>query len=419
MVDILDIAQGYQRTEVGVIPTDWVVNELGEILLSTQLGGNYPNNDINTGISLIKMGNLNRGYIDINKTYFIKNGVNPIPQDKIYYGDVLFNTRNTLDLVGKVAIWQDELPIAYFNSNIMRLVFKPEEVSSNFFMNYILNTRLSIYQLRGIATGTTSVAAIYTKDLVKIKVPLPPLDEQNIIADTIKDFNNEIQFLEKLIAKKRNIKQGVIQELLKPKSNWNLTTVESLGTTYGGLSGKSKKDFVNGTSFYIPFLNIMNNPVIDPTYFDYVKIEIGENQNKALKGDLFFNGSSETPEEVGMCSVLLTDISNLYLNSFCFGFRLNQELNNDGLYLAYFFRSCYGRKIFYSLAQGATRYNLSKGNFLKIEFLLPESNEQTNIAGTLLDMDSELNAFEKELEKKKMILQGMMQNLLTGKKRLI
>ena len=163
----------------------------------------------------------------------------------------------------------------------------------------------------------------------------------------------------------------------------------------------------------------MNNPIIDIDYFDYVIINSDESQNQAMKGDLFFCGSSETPEEVGMCSVLLEDISNLYLNSFCFGFRLNKELKTDGLFLSYFFRSSVGRKLFFSLAQGATRYNLSKTNFIKIELPLPKPEEQTAIAQVLSDMDAEIEALQKKRDKYKAIKQGMMQELLTGKTRLI
>ncbi|TXI99688.1 MAG: restriction endonuclease subunit S, partial [Neisseriales bacterium] len=168
-----------------------------------------------------------------------------------------------------------------------------------------------------------------------------------------------------------------------------------------------------------PFMNIMLNPIINTSYFDYVNIGSNEVQNKALKGDLFFNGSSETPEEVGMCSVLLEDIPNLYLNSFCFGFRLNKDSKENGLYLSYYFRSSEGRKLFYSMAQGATRYNLSKSNFNRMEVTLPKPAEQVEIANILTDMDAEISSLETKLDKYRKIKLGMMQNLLTGRIRLI
>lgn len=211
-----------------------------------------------------------------------------------------------------------------------------------------------------------------------------------------------------------------MQELLKPKEDWVVRTLGEIGKTFGGLSGKSKKDFQKGKYPYIPFMNIMTNPIIDKSYFDYVNLSKGESQNNCTKGDLFFNGSSETPEEVGLCSVLLVEIDNLYLNSFCFGFRLFNKSEISGLYLSYFFRSPIGRKHMSLLAQGATRYNLSKSNFLKLKIKIPSSkDEQTRIATILSDMDTEIQNLEKQLSKYKQVKQGLMQNLLTGKIRLV
>ena len=107
--------------------------------------------------------------------------------------------------------------MAYYNSNLMRLEFKQSEVSSNFFMNYILNTKQSLSQLKGFATGTTSVAAIYTRDLLKLEVPLPPFPEQQAIAKILSDMDTELESLEQKRDKYKAIKQGMMQELLTGK----------------------------------------------------------------------------------------------------------------------------------------------------------------------------------------------------------
>jgi type I restriction enzyme S subunit len=160
------------------------------------------------------MGNLGRGDIRLDKLEFIDASQPPASADRLLRNDVIFNTRNTLDLVGKVAIWRDELPEAYFNSNIMRLHFIESRVSSNHFMNYILNTPQSLKSLRGMATGTTSVAAIYSRNLIKLKVPLPNRDEQRAIASVLSDMDAEISAFETKLSKARNVKQGMMQELL-------------------------------------------------------------------------------------------------------------------------------------------------------------------------------------------------------------
>ena len=209
--------KGYEQTEVGVIPEDWDSPELGKILISMQLGGNYKNSESETSYPLIKMGNLGRGNIKLDKLEFIDSSQKPDKRDRLKADDLLFNTRNTLDLVGKISIWRNELPEAYFNSNIARMKFDGERVSSYQFMNYIMNTARFLKDLRSIATGTTSVAAIYGRDFVKLKVPLPPKAEQEAIAGALSDADALIESLEQLITKKRHIKQGAMQELLTGK----------------------------------------------------------------------------------------------------------------------------------------------------------------------------------------------------------
>jgi hypothetical protein len=159
--------------------------------------------------------------------------------------------------------------------------------------------------------------------------------------------------------------------------------------------------------------------VIDSGIFELVDVKPTESQNRVCKGDLFFNGSSETPEEVGMCAVLLHEVQSVFLNSFCFGLRFYKGVPGDGLYLAYYFRSREGRELLKSLAQGATRYNLSKTALMKISFPLPQLAEQTAIATILTDLDTEIAVLESKLTKVRCIKQGMMQELLTGRIRLV
>ena len=203
------------------------------------------------------------------------------------------------------------------------------------------------------------------------------------------------------------------------RGEWTATRLGDLGDTYGGLTGKTKEDFGEGNARYITFLNVMMNSILKPDLFESVRVFSAEAQNRAAAGDLFFNGSSETPEEVGMCSLLTEDHEDLYLNSFCFGFRLFPNAFIDGLYLAYFLRSGEGRRLMYSLAQGATRYNLSKTALKNIVFPLPRMPEQKAIAEVLSDMDAEITALEARLTKTRDLKQGMMQELLTGRTRLV
>ena len=129
------VRQGYKQTELGVIPADWKVLPLRDLLTHGRLGGNYSNSEVEQSKPLVKMGNLARGYFQLEKIEYIPDRKIADPEHRLRFGDVLFNTRNTLDLVGKVAIWRAELPIAYYNSNLMRLEFDSNKLSSNMFAN--------------------------------------------------------------------------------------------------------------------------------------------------------------------------------------------------------------------------------------------------------------------------------------------
>lgn len=407
------LKKGYKQTEIGVIPVGWEVKtlgELGEIKMcrrvfndETKEKGDIPFYKIGT------FGKTADAYISKGLYEKYKNNFS-FPRK----GDILISAAGT---IGRTVVY-DGKPSYFQDSNIV-WIDNDESVVINKYLSYI-------YKIVNYNTEGGTIQRLYNSIIKSAEFACPPKPEQIAIATALSDADALIEKLEKLIAKKKAVKQGAMQQLLTGKrrlpgfrGEWSKKLMHEIGKTYGGLSGKVKADFGNGNSRYIPFMNIMSNPIIDITYFDKVNIKANETQAKAQKNDLFFNGSSETPEEVGMCSVLLGEISNLYLNSFCFGFRLNKDLKTDGLWLSYFFRSSIGRELIYSLAQGATRYNLSKTNFLKLEIPYPEPEEQTAIATVLSDMDAEIEALETSLSKYRHVKNGMMQQLLTGKIRLV
>ena len=197
------------------------------------------------------------------------------------------------------------------------------------------------------------------------------------------------------------------------RDNWKEYKLDELGKHYGGLTNKSKDNFGKGLP-YIPYLNIFENGKINPSNLDFVEIFPSESQNKVKYGDLFFTTSSETAHEVGMTSVLLNDLGEAYLNSFCFGFRLN---NFDILlpeYAAYLFRGKEIRKLISDLAQGSTRYNLSKSIFFdKLKFYLPPLPQQRKIASILSTCDEVIEQTEAAIAKYQALKQGMMHDLFT------
>lgn len=189
--------------------------------------------------------------------------------------------------------------------------------------------------------------------------------------------------------------------------------LSELGKAYSGLYGKSKEDFGEGEN-YIPYTNIYENSSIDTNKLGKVKIRKNEQQNKVQFGDIFFTTSSETIEEVGMSSVLLNELENTYLNSFCFGYRLHNFETLRPEYAQYLFRSNNIRRFISLLGQGSTRFNLPKTKLIsQLELELPTNNEQTAIAHILSTVDKALEQTEKLIVKYKRIKTGLMQDLLT------
>lgn len=175
-------------------------------------------------------------------------------------------------------------------------------------------------------------------------------------------------------------------------SSWEQRKLGDCGTTYGGLSGKTKEDFGHGNARFIPYTNVFDNPLTDTKRLEAV--EIDSSQNKVSYGDVFFTVSSETPDEVGMSSVWLSDQEDVYLNSFCFGYR--QDSTFDPHYLAYMLRSCSMRSNLTLLAQGISRFNISKSKVMELSVPVPSAVEQKQIGQYFAKLDSLITLHQRE-----------------------
>ena len=160
--------------------------------------------------------------------------------------------------------------------------------------------------------------------------------------------------------------------------------IEDLGSYFGGLTGKTKKDFEDGNAKFITYMNVFANPSLDESTVGLVHINEGEKQNRVQKGDILFTGSSETPDEAGMSCVVTDDLlEDYYMNSFCFGLRLNNPEQYNLHYLKHLFRSYSIRNEISKTASGVTRFNISKARFGKVLIPVPSITEQTRIVGIL------------------------------------
>ena len=220
-----------------------------------------------------------------------------------------------------------------------------------------------------------------TGDVEAVLVCLPKLIEQRKIGCYFKEIDNLITL--------HQCEQNALYWIQNCtftffSISWEQRKLGESGTTFTGLSGKSKEDFGHGTANFVTYMNVYLNPIADKSRIE--KIEIDNSQNTVRYGDIFFTTSSETPEEVGMSSIWLENMDNIYLNSFCFGFRSNLKFNP--YYMAYQLRSPLIRKKIILLAQGISRYNISKNKLLEISISLPKYEEQEKIGNLFYKLDN-------------------------------
>ncbi len=189
---------------------EWKKRKFKDNIISIQTGTNLLANTINKGIPLIKMGNIQRGCFSFEKVEYLDENIKVEEENIANYGDFFFNTRNTLELVGKGATWMRGSGLFAFNNNIAR--FKFEDINTIFF-NYLYNTSDMINQVHARAMGTTSVAAIYPKNLNSIEYHLPNQEEQTKIGNYFQTLDKQIDLQNKEIEKLKNIKKASLDKM--------------------------------------------------------------------------------------------------------------------------------------------------------------------------------------------------------------
>lgn len=418
------VPKGFENTEVGVIPEDWDITPLGAIGKFSKGRGVRRDEASSGDLPCVRYGELYTHHNDIVRKFnsyisqSVASGSAPIKR-----GDILFaGSGETKEEIGKSVAFLGPEP-AYAGSDIV--ILSPYH-NDPAFLGYALNADYVVRQKAAKGQGD-AVVHITSNGLSNVVVALPSsIDEQQAIAGTLSETVALIESLQQLIAKKYALKQGAMQALLTGRQrlpgfsqDWEVRKLDDFGDVYGGLSGRAKQDFGHGQGRFLTFTGVMSSVVVDMAKAEPVDVPASESQNEVAKGDLLFNGSSETPQEIGLCAAVGEQVDGVYLNSFCFGYRMQPGAPLDPLYLAYFYRSDAGRELLAPLAQGAIRYNLSKRALLGLEFELPPKEEQTAIATVLSHMDAEIDALEARLAKTRALKAGMMQALLTGRIRLL
>ena len=251
---------------------------------------------------------------------------------------------------------------------------------------YFLLTESALWSAKmkgSAAAGTMQI--VNRTEFSELKTWLPSLIEQQAIGAFFKQLDHLITLHQrKCVFLFSFFRACISMNFTASTFSWEQRKLGEMGQTYTGLSGKTKDDFGHGQARFVTYMNVFSNPISNPEMTE--PIEIDPKQNEVEVGDVFFTTSSETPEEVGMSSILLEKRGKTYLNSFCFGFRPSEKI--DSYYLAYMLRSESTRAKIILLAQGISRYNISKNKVMEIAVSLPSLDEQKMIGQYFSQLDN-------------------------------
>lgn len=384
----MELKKGYKKTKIGVIPEDWKIGLLDEY--SLRGSGHTPNKqfkDYYNGeivwVSLADSNKLDNGLISSSKIKISKKGI-ANSSAVLHPKGIVLMSRDAG--IGKSAVAGCDLCVS---QHFITWQCK-KDILNNWFLYYWLQFKKKEFERIAIGSTIKTIGLPYFK---QYKIPAPNIDEQKKIATVLSDTDALIASIEKLIVKKRLVKQGAMQVLLTPKEGWEVKTLGDF------LDYEQPTNYLVTNTEYIETSNI---PVL-------------------TAGKTFILGY--TDEEFGIFTnlpVIIFDDFTTANKFVTFPFKAKSSAmkmlipRNDKVNLRFIFEIM--QRIKYPLGDHKRHWI---GEYQNIEIFVPESKEQTRIAAILSDMDNEIEALETKLTKYKQIKQGMMQNLLTGKIRLV
>jgi type I restriction enzyme S subunit len=426
-----DTQNGYKRTEIGVIPEDWsllTIDELIEVgFLEKPLDGNHGNihprgsDFIDSGIPFLLANNIKNGSVDTSTCKFIsEKQADTLKKGFSYEGDVLLTHKGTVGNVALLNKTEKEYLMLSPQVTYYRVADKNKlsnKYLKSFFEGYFFQQAIKDYS----SGGTRAYIGISKQKSLPITLP-PTLSEQRAIAGALSDVDDLIAELEGLIQKKQQIKKGAMQQLLTGKKRlpgfegeWEEKKLGEVLYVQGGYAFKS----VNFQKFGIPIVrisNIQNGGInLEESVF-YSSKEHIPNEFKIKKGEALIAMSGATTGKVG----LYDQDKSSYQNQRVGKFVVNDSSKTDETYILHLVNSDVFRRILSKELEQGAQPNVSGKQLEGLVFDMPnEIEEQKAIAQILSDMDAEIQSLEAKREKYQRIKQGMMQELLTGKTRLV
>ncbi|MBF2709310.1 restriction endonuclease subunit S [Flavobacterium soyangense] len=408
----MELRAGYKNTEVGLIPEDWEVHRLGDIafLKRGKFTPRPRNNPIYYGgeIPFVQTGDVTKSNGKIINYTQTLNEEGLAVSALFKKGTILMTIAANIGYTGIL-----EIDMACPDSLV---AIDGLGKTDNVFLNFYFSFRRE--KLEELAT-TGAQMNLNIERLSPFKIPLPPTKaEQTAIASALSDADALISSLEKLIAKKSNIKEGVMQKLLQPKEDWEVKKLGDVGEFKNGIN-KAAEDFGYG----YPFVNLMDvfgtSKINTTLHLGLINANDNDRKMYALKkGDVLFIRSSVKPEGVGLTCLIETDLENTVYSGFIIRFRDNGNLSDE--FKEYCFSTSHFRNRVIASSSVSANTNINQDALKNLVLSYPKSKvEQTRIATILSDMDNEITALATKLEKYRKVKLGMMQNLLKGKIRLV
>lgn len=298
-------------------------------------------------------------------------------------------------------------------------ILKSNNSFNSEYLFYLIQTDKIQNQLKQ-SINTGSQGNIGIESLKNLATLFPEKTEQNKTAAFFSKVNEMLGLHQGKHDKLVTLKKAMLQKMF-PQAGattpeirfkgfsmpWDLVEMEKLGHTYGGLFGKTKDNFGRGDARYVTYMGVFSHAVSNLKMTGLIGID--QTQNQVKKGDVLFTISSETPNEVGMSSVWSEDVANVYLNSFCFGFRPITGFHSD--FLAHVFRADEFRKNISFLAQGISRYNISKTKVMKIPVRIPALEEQQKIGTYFRQLDELISKHAIQLQKLKQLKSACLEKM--------
>ncbi len=413
------VKAGYKQTEIGVIPEDW---DIVLLLEKADLinGLTYsPDNIQDYGLLVMRSSNVQNGSFSFTDNVYVDCAV--LKERLIKKNDILICVRNgSAALIGKCAKADKD-----YNATFGAFMAVLRGINNDYIFQILQQGTI---QKQISKNSDSTINQITNSDFKQIKIPFPQKElERFHIATTLSDMDNLIANLEKLIEKKKAIKQGAMQELLTVKrrltgfdSEWISMKVNDIAVRFAtGLNPRQNfKLNTGGTNYYVTIKNFKDGVLyLDETCdrIDDVALSKINERSDLRKNDLLFSSIGR----VGDAYLITETPTNWNINESVFSLRPDLRII-DPLMLFWLLTSDSVKRKLVENTTGSTLKSIKLGHLKEIYITFPKDiDEQKAIANILYDMDIEIKELQRKLSKYRLLKQGMMSELLTGRIRLV